>query len=298
MSPPEVFLVGSTGYLGSALVPTLESHANRKEILLKLGVRSTSNKPINTHCEVVTLDFDNVEQLASKFKGSDVIISVLRLKPDNIFIHNNIALAASKARVKAYIPSQFSLDFRVTKYNHIMFDLKTNHKSYAQALGLKVISIYNSAFLELSLSALLNIKDGNSEWNIVGKSSDPLSLISLVDLGHILVRIAIIVNEDPEKIPSDFRVCSDTHSYDDYASIVKKTFGRDIKINAESIFSAEKRYNDGISDPNDEFFTTLKLISSEHALDFSKDNLNNFINPNEKYFKWTKFDDYVEAVNT
>ena len=71
-------------------------------------------------------------------------------------------------------------------------------------------------------------------------------------------------------------------------------FGSDLAIQIYGL----KRYNDGISDPNEEFFTTLKLISSEHALDFSKDNLNNFINPNEKYFKWTKFDDYVETANT
>lgn len=290
MTLPKVFLLGATGYLGSSLLPTLEAYANRREISLKIGVRSTSAKPINTQAEIVALNYDRVEQLASQFTGTDVIISALKVTPDNIQIHNNVALAASNANVKSYIPSEFGTDPRATKYHHTVFDLKFNHKKYVQSLGLKTISVYTSLFLELASNTLLDIKDGNSNWNIVGKSSDLLSLTSLVDLGHILARIVIIINENPNDIPSDIRVYSDTRSYDEYASIVKSTLGREINIKTENIQEVEKRYNDGISNPIESFFTVLKLISSEHAFDFSKDNVRDFINPNEKYFRWTKFD--------
>ena len=295
MTPPKVFFVGSTGYLGRSLLPTLEIHANQNEILLKLGVRENSNKPTNTQAEIITLDFDDVNQLASQFMGSDVIISTLNWTPANFDNHNNIALAASKAGVKNYIPSEFGNDARTTKYDYIVFDLKANHRKFADSLGLKVVSVYTSPFLEFAVNNIIDIKDGNSEWNIIGHSSDSLSLTSLVDLSHVLVRIAIALNEYPEKVPSDFRICSDTRSYDNYASTVKKILGRNIKINTESISAAEKRYNDGIKDATDEFFTALKLVASEHGFDFSEDNLNDFIDPNEKYFKWTKFDHYIEA---
>ncbi|KAL8283884.1 hypothetical protein RQP46_005316 [Phenoliferia psychrophenolica] len=226
---PSLAIVGCTGLVGGHLLPSFTEALLAGKIS---QLRLLTTRPIDTPVlakaaltpgiTVHQVDF-STGSLEAALDGVGILVSAMGMGGTGSaesYERNkaNLIEAAATSGVKVYVPSDFGTDHNTPAAKAIgspMFEAKKRHHAKAEALGLKVIAIYNGLLLETAFSAWLGIdsKVANPTWTIP-KPSHAVAFTSLPDLGHFVLSATIQSFDGATDIPSRLRIYSDLITLD------------------------------------------------------------------------------------
>jgi uncharacterized protein YbjT (DUF2867 family) len=153
---PTVLVVGSTGMLGFKIVSAL---LDKGETQVKAMVRSrTDNDPKNQQkieamqakgAAIVEGDVMKPETLLAVCEDVDVLVSAVGNNEVTVPGQKNLIDAAKQQRVKRFIPSDYSVDYRKLDYgDNDNLDMRKQVFEYLQQSGLEYTLILNGAFMD------------------------------------------------------------------------------------------------------------------------------------------------------
>jgi len=167
---------------------------------------------------------------------------------------------------------------------------KKAHRAAAEKLGLKTIGIATSAFAQFIRTPLLGV-NGN-DWEISGDGTTPFAVTTTPDVGRYIARAVILSNADPSSLPSRLRVYSEVKTWNEYAEIHEKVTGQKVNrihIPREKVLEIWKS---GTGGP----FYFIRVLADTIANNFLGTSHNELLNPGEKYFKPTSWEEYVKST--
>lgn len=163
------------------------------------------------------------------------------------------------------------------------------------------------------MTDLLASKD--NVWEITDDGNYPVAASSLQDIAQYTTRAVILAHSEPGKVPSRLRIFSEvlyvlsflplasppsTHLYfpgrtpNQYVQTIEKIKGEKQTINYIPYAELLATYKEvGQKNP----FFVLRVAAQSPAADFSSNSHNELLNPGQKYFKRSSWEDYVKAVS-
>ena len=125
------------------------------------------------------VDFDCAEMLTAALEGQDAVICALGIGTD-AFVHNQLIDAAVAAKVKRFIPSEFSLNIINTHTRRLpIFENKLKVMKHleesALRSGITYTYVINSIFLEWGLDNNLILDMSQYKPTIFGSGDEPFS---------------------------------------------------------------------------------------------------------------------------
>ncbi|KAG9046511.1 hypothetical protein FS837_004261 [Tulasnella sp. UAMH 9824] len=283
MSPISVAIAGATGdleYFPSEIAEvkffTRDANSAASQELIGLGV-----EPIETGIS------------AESFKNVDVFVSV-QGEGTTLDERNAYVKAAAEAGVKVYIPTEFGIDYRKLPFEHPIWDLKLSHDKYARSVvggKLKVVSIYVGLFLDdtFPVGTYLGLDTPNKVYTGVLSSDTPVSFLSRDDIARSVARISVLAAADPTSVPDHARISGSSISLRGLAQLVSQVRGEEIKVETMGEEEAKAAMASN-------FWVALRYTMGYGLTDFSKDNANEIINPEESLWKWKTVQEYVEET--
>ncbi|KAG8881603.1 hypothetical protein FRB97_009356 [Tulasnella sp. 331] len=292
-----VAVIGATGNLGPSIVKAflnLRPEAISRVIVLTRNPKSENAKALEMlGAEMVQI---NGPIYAGTLKGVDVLVNSLGTgvpmdEKDTLFKE------AAASGVKVYFPSEYGVDHRYGPQNHVWFNEKERHSSAArnEAPGqLKVIKLYIGMFTEIIFSPFFGLDNKSGVYTSLGlgTSDKKVAITSTADIGAAIARLSTLAVADPQSVPDDVRISGDNKSWNELADIVGRATGKTIKVVEEPVEGADDK--DGEDLPA--LARLLRLNFARGAVDFSKDNDNELVNPGQKYWTWKTTEVYARDV--
>lgn len=148
-----IVVAGATGNLGLKIVAALVHEG----VDVKCLVRKTSDtsklaEHKHENVSIISVDYNNEDELISHLKNADVVVSVLSGLGDVIIdTQARLLNAAIKAGVNRFIPSDFSSDFtNLQGGKNRNLDFRKKFHDILNKANIKSTSIFNGAFMELT----------------------------------------------------------------------------------------------------------------------------------------------------
>lgn len=302
MSPqylPNIALAGSTGYLGSKVLsilvsPTFRSSFNQV-ILLKRQLSSSSStaaQPVQTKHGVDTRYYDESD-LPASLSGVDVLINTVG--PTGHTFKDVLLRAIPQApSIKLYIPSEFGVDHTIHDFPHPEWNHKKAHfelaRNVLQGTNVRVCRIFIGLFIEASIGPWFGFDTKNAMYEVIGSADMPVSYTSLEDTGRVIASVAKL---NPELVPGQLHVASETLTTREVAQVMEETGSTPIGIHEVDL----KKYKDaviteGTTDPS----KYLRFLMAEGKIDHrlnAMGNDNELVNPAESQWKWKTMKEYA-----
>ncbi|KAI0797753.1 hypothetical protein C8Q75DRAFT_17554 [Abortiporus biennis] len=309
-----VAIAGITGNLGRAITPVFLT-SYKPYFSQVIGLVRDPSKPAAKELAEKGVELrqisetDGGESLVKALQGVDVVINVLgssaaAFKPV-------VSEAAVKAGVAVLFLSEFGIDHRVNPFpgfEHREWTHKAEVDKAARAIAgdkTKVISVYNSAFLEDAFGPWFGFDVANKTFHVVGSPDTKISFTSKADIGRTLAELALLAQSPStaSTIPDYVRISGDAVSYDDvkdiYEKVRKEEGEEDFKITIKSerieTFKAQL-VKDIQENPNIPPLGHLRLLMAEGGLDFTSDNSNELVNPDGTVWTWKTVETFVREI--
>ncbi|KAG8938175.1 hypothetical protein FRC04_009318 [Tulasnella sp. 424] len=292
-----VAIAGATGHLGPHVVRALlessihPSHVNRVVVLTRSATSAPAQDLEARGAEVIVIEG---APTAEHFQGIDVLINVLsdKVPPE---VRDTYAQAAAEAGVKVYFPNEFVADARVLDFEHPLYKMKVAHAKRARELGagkMKVVSVYSGQFLEYLFwgGAMVGLDTSNRTYTVAGLPTNKFTVTSLTDIGKALARLSILAADSPTSVPDHVRLSGDAVSFTDLARIVGSERGETIEVKTQSAAETKQKLLDNPAD----LISLIKYMLGSGATDFSGDNQNELVNPEESLWRWKTVTDLVK----
>ncbi|GAA5853065.1 hypothetical protein JCM8547_000189 [Rhodosporidiobolus lusitaniae] len=184
-------LVGATGLIGSALLPTfLNALSTGRLSSVRILTASPSSSKLSTaratpHAEVREVKYADAASLEEALQGVDVLVSTM------------------EAQGEVQSP---------------MFESKKHHLAEAKARGLQVLAVHNGLELEMSFSDWLGIP---IRCATLLQTRSPFTLSAVLQTRNF--------PSFPWPLPSQLRLYSDSLTFDEVASLWEKYAGGKIE---------------------------------------------------------------------
>lgn len=147
-----VALVGATGDLGGRILAALARRRVHVRTLIRNGTPPATQDVLRAGgATPVPVDFADVAALARALSGAECVVSALNgLEPTMLDLQGRLLDAAVIAEVPRFIPSDFSLDFTLTRPgDNRNMDLRRAFMARVDAAPIRTTSILNGAFADL-----------------------------------------------------------------------------------------------------------------------------------------------------
>ncbi|KAG8914161.1 hypothetical protein FRC01_004197 [Tulasnella sp. 417] len=296
MSPINVAIAGGTGNLGVPVTRAFLSSAfhpsqvNRVVVLTRDASSAKAQELQSLGAEIYGGPVD-----AKALQGIDVVVNTYSqyLPPE---VSDDLAKAAAEAGVKVYFPSEYGMDLRsLGKYGK-PYEGKTIAADFARQLNggaLKVVSVYVGAFLEILFRypMALGIDLPNRVFTAIGDPAARFSSSSIINIASSIVRLAILAVHDPSSVPDHARLNGTAFSMAELAELVGKEQGAQIQINVGDLEAVKTK----IENENDKIALALYAMGTG-GMDYSDNNVNELVNPNESLWKWVAIEGEVKRT--
>ncbi|KAL2810342.1 hypothetical protein BJX63DRAFT_423176 [Aspergillus granulosus] len=147
-----VVLAGVSGNLGPAILRAVSSAAFKVTVFTRPG----SSPPVTPGVETVEVDYESVDDLATKLKGKDAVVSTI--PPTAAAAQTNLIQATLLAGVPRFLPSEFGSDLhnalnRAAPAYKAKVETQGLLESLAAEGKLSYTIVYTGAFLDWGLRA-------------------------------------------------------------------------------------------------------------------------------------------------
>jgi len=291
-----VAVAGSTGTLGFNIAKALLSApyvSSFSEIrLLTRSPTSDKAKELESSfagapARIVQFDSADPKSVDEAFRDVDVVINSLTHADDAVVD------GVIRNKVKVYIPSEFGVDHKNYVSDVDVWVAKKAHVQKAVEQGgsdLKVVSIYVGLFLETGFGAWLGFDTKNNVYTAVGTPDAVVSYNSLTDISHTVARI-VLLSAAPSTaalVPPHVRISGSGASVAQVQGLVEKKSGKKITVNVVPFEEWTKDLQ------TTDVLKQILLANGLGALDYTKQNENELVNPGESLWKWKTVEQFVE----
>jgi hypothetical protein len=224
----EILIAGATGNLGFRIAKVLA----KKGAKVRAIVRSSSDVEKISELEklgikVIVVSNWNLEHLTEACQGITCVVSVLAGLRDVIIDSQKILLdAAISAKVKRFIPSDYSLDF--TKFSdgeNRNLDLRREFHRYLDTCPIESTSIFNGAFSDLLPDQMPFILLKPKMILYWGKADFKWGFTTMDNTAEYTANVALDI-----KTPRYLRIASDTINPREMRQIAMEVYGVPFKM--------------------------------------------------------------------
>ncbi|CCH44002.1 Isoflavone reductase P3 [Wickerhamomyces ciferrii] len=289
-----VAVLGLNGFLGKPVIEALLSEPFISQIKQPIRLLTFSDKK---QFQSEKVEYLNVSKgFDDALKGVDSVVNLTGYpnKSSEPFLDSVI-----KNNVKLYIPPQFGIDLGAasSKIFPELLKGKAEHSQRARDNGIKSVDLFTGFFfLEVNNPFVTPlVKINGSEATIIGDESIKVNPTYINDVGKSVA--SILTAKRFEKLPDKVRIYSDVVDIGQlisrYENLNDLKLSKTYEPNDEYLNNIRSQYQkDGYIGSKFFDYMGAMLVGGEgYGLIFETQNERDVINPNEKYFKWTKFDD-------
>ena len=224
----EILIAGATGNLGFRIAKVLaEKGAKIRAIVRGSSDIEKVSELQELGIEVILVRNWNLEQLTEACQGITCVVSALAGLRDVIIDSQKILLdAAISAKVKRFIPSDYSLDF--TKFSdgeNRNLDLRREFHRYLDTCPIESTSIFNGAFSELLPDQMPFILLKPKIILYWGKADFKWGFTTMDNTAEYTANVALDTNT-----PRYLRIASDTINPREMRQIAMEVYGKPFKM--------------------------------------------------------------------
>lgn len=310
-----VAIIGLGGTLGQPLIKAFTSETLKDLYALPIKglTREPSKYQSTEDIEYLKGDLTDPESLEKSLKGIDILIDVTSLKANKI----PLADAATAAGVKLYVLPGMATDLINHKNLHpwpALYEDKLKEMEYISK-KVKTLNIICGVFSELNVTMPEFSRIFPDRGLILrGEHSD--QKFTCTSIEDIAMSVAAIVHRPIDKIPSTVKISGDVTTIDNvidyfrnarpeikfavqqvpWTEIVKQADDSDQWIRDRADQSVDLSFGDESGSNNNMLLHMSNVVYANimvpdnraHALFETNDN--EWVNPNNKYFKWKSWD--------
>lgn len=291
-----VAVIGLNGTIGKILLEQLSGYKDYFNLPIRAITRDISKlsfpKPQNV--ELYQADFDDtVSSLSKALNGVDVLIDLTTQFVSSMPLID----VAVKSGVKVFFASEYGLSYVNTKYPNT-FKLKSDDVSYARSQGLKTVQVQTGLFAESNLGRpyISGIDVDKNTYRKIDGGDFKHSITFIPDLSRSIIELA---HMNPSEIPDEVLIESDSITTNYLAQLWEKY--NDINLTIEPVSKDTIKKDASDAEKNSEkgaFPKVLRAIIVDNEMDYSKSGHNEFVNPGERKFKWSKVKEHAEGFMT
>jgi hypothetical protein len=224
----EILIAGATGNLGLRIAKVLtKKGANVRAIVRSSSDVEKISELKKLGIEVIVVSNWDLEQLTEACQGITCVVSVLAGLRDVIIDSQKILLdAAISAKVKRFIPSDYSLDF--TKFSNgenRNLDLRREFHRYLDTCPIESTSIFNGAFSDLIPDQMPFILLKPKMILYWGKADFKWGFTTMDNTAEYTANVAL-----DAQTPRYLRIASDTISPIEMRQIAMEVYGTPFKM--------------------------------------------------------------------
>jgi hypothetical protein len=134
----------------------------------------------------------------------------------------------------------------------------------------------------------MNTKKG--VWCPVGSASTPSAYTALLDAAKAVVSLSLL---PLSKVPEHVRIAGSNISFRDAAEAMTAVSGRSIQMEEIDLVSFKSRTTEKTEGDAASF---IRFIMGEGKLDFTTQNENDIVNPEDYKWKWKTVHEYAKEV--
>ncbi len=224
----KILIAGSTGMLGHQALQELLKKDIQEARLLVRSIESARDKlkdlVADERVTMVEGDLGDKNALLEATKDIDAVISMVQGDASVIIDGQyNLLLAAEENSVKAFMPSDFSVEFSTfSTEEHVWLGLRAEFRKKALNHRPKIISVQQGAFTEMILSDFLgNVDVENGEVKVFGTGDELVDFTTVSDTAKYVAELAV----DPNA-PEVFQVAGETTTWKKITEDISELYGK------------------------------------------------------------------------
>lgn len=292
---PIVAIIGGTGHIGQHITTALLSSNFRPQFREVVVLSRQPTKPGSQLAKwkddrgaiLRTYDEDN---LAKSIGDVDILISAIGSSGNTA--REKLLKVLPSTKVSVYFPSEFGVDPDIHDFSQEEWNRKREHMAQAKGSALKarICRVHCGLFLDDIMGPWLGLDVDSGKFESVGDASTPVSYTSLADAGKAVARLATMHGE---VVPEKVYIAGDTISVAGIADLVEKAGVGHVVVSEVNLQEYKEKI---VKEEPDDPWKYLRFLMGEGKIDNRGSkvrNLNELINPNEKYWNWKKFSDVL-----
>lgn len=228
MTQPLIVVAGANGKLGEMIVKSLlQRHARVRALVRAKSASENLNGLKSSGAQILEVDFSRPETLISACDGADCVVSALSGLRDVIIDAQSALLdAAVAAKVKRFIPSDFSIDFtQLPLGSNRNLDLRREFQKRIDSAPISATTIFNGAFADMLTGQAPFILFKFNRVLCWGNPDQTMDFTTMQDTANFTAEVAI----DPTT-PRFLRISGNRVSARDLAAIATCRMKRNFKI--------------------------------------------------------------------
>lgn len=226
MSTPAPFIVvaGAAGQLGSLITTSLRGRKVSVKALVRPNTSATRTASLRAAGAVIAeADLNDVSALSAHLRGATTVVSALNGLGD-VMLGSQKALldAAVAAKVKRFIPSDFSLDFTKTQPgSNRNLDFRREFHAMLDESGIEWTSILCGGFMDMLAGDIPVINDRFKRVMYWNRKDQPLDFTTYADTAAYTAAVAA----DSRPTPKYLRIAGEVITPEEMAAVASRVKG-------------------------------------------------------------------------
>ncbi|KAJ4423110.1 hypothetical protein N0V82_002239 [Gnomoniopsis sp. IMI 355080] len=225
---PFVAVAGAAGKLGSLITTDLRARNVSVKALVRPNTSPARTASLRSAGAVITeANLNDVPSLTAHLRGATAVVSALQGLDDVMLgAQKNLLDAAVAAKVKRFIPSDFSLDFTKTQPgSNRNLDFRRKFHAMLDESGIAWTTILNGAFMDMLSGDIPLINDRFHRVIYWNRKDQPLDFTTYADTAAYTAAVAA----DPKPTPKYLRIAGEVITPEGLAAVASKVKGGEYK---------------------------------------------------------------------
>ncbi len=225
-----IVVVGATGNLGGKIVNALLAKDAEVRAIVRLETDTNKIKHLEQKgVKVFQVDTSIKSEISKYCIGADCVVSALAGLRETIIDAQKIVLdAAVEAKVKRFIPSDYSSDFTnlIVGQNRNL-DLRRTFHQYLDKAPIKATTIFNGPFMDLLTTDMPLIMFKNQRILCWGNPNQIIEFTTTHNIAEFTAEAAMAMDNNTARY---LRIAGDRLSCSDFVKLLSELTGKKYKL--------------------------------------------------------------------
>ncbi|KAG8864086.1 hypothetical protein FRB96_006959 [Tulasnella sp. 330] len=146
--------------------------------------------------------------------------------------------------------------------------------------------------MEDAIGPWYGLDSKNRHYTSIGSAEKKFTVTSKDDVGASIVRLSLLAAGDPNSVPDHVRINGDAKPYEELAEIMGAESGEKIDVTEQDVDEYKASLGPEGGDPA----AIIRLLIESGAMDCSKENNGELVNPDQRLWKWKKVEQHAKEV--
>ncbi|RPD57558.1 NAD(P)-binding protein [Lentinus tigrinus ALCF2SS1-7] len=296
-----VAILGGTGDLGLHMSRIFLIEYRKQFPVVRITTRDPNSPKAQELAKLGAELYKASDSFDEVLSGVDVVINALpTFIPEEA--RKQLLAALVRADPKVYFLSEFGADWRLNEfdgYEHKEWRTKrvvtAETKAALQGTRTKLIMPAIGLFLGWLFHPGLGIDIEKNVYTPLGSERTRVATTAEDDIARSVARLAIL-SLDPataSTVPTDLRIAGQNVSYEEIPDAVSRVKG--VPNGAIKTLDLEEFDRNLKENPNDNLLDYIRVLIGQGKMDFSRENANELVNPNQSLWKWKTVEDQLRS---